>query len=104
MYLWQRGRGGSQWGLRAQQAPPPRWTAIPGLTRTCALGEKGPTFADLYSAPALGRQCTLEIHDVHRTSDASYQVWLAGRSDPAGIGSAVPAPTQTWSFPLSAAV
>jgi hypothetical protein len=24
----------------------------------------------------------LEIHDVHRTSDAAYQAWLAGQADP----------------------
>ena len=53
---------------------------IPGLTRTYALGEE-PTFAELLGACAW-LAVHVEIHDVHRTSDAAYQAWLAGRSDP----------------------
>jgi hypothetical protein len=54
---------------------------IPGLTRTYAPGEKEPTFAELL-AVCTASAVHLEIHDVHRTSDAAYQAWLAGRADP----------------------
>jgi len=54
---------------------------IPGLTRTFAPGEKEPTFAELLAA-CTSSAVHLEIHDVHRTSDAAYQAWLAGRADP----------------------
>lgn len=54
---------------------------IPGLTRTYGPGEKEPTFAELLAA-CTSSAVHLEIHDVHRTSDAAYQAWLAGRADP----------------------
>ena len=54
---------------------------IPGLTRTYGPGEKEPTFAELLAA-CTSSAVHLEIHDVHRTSDAAYQAWLAGQADP----------------------
>src|SRR5258708_20874891 len=54
---------------------------IPSLTRTCAPGEKEPTFAELLAA-CTSSAVHLEIHDVHLTSDAAYQACLAGRADP----------------------
>jgi hypothetical protein len=56
---------------------------IPGLTRTYAPGEKEPTFAELLAA-CTSSAVHMEIHDVHRTSDAAYQRWLAGRANPQG--------------------
>jgi hypothetical protein len=57
---------------------------IPGLTRTYAPGEKEPTFAELLAA-CTSSAVHLEIHDVHLTSDAAYQAWLAGRADPQDV-------------------
>jgi hypothetical protein len=54
---------------------------IPGLTRTYAPQEEEPTFAELIAA-CTASAVHLEIHDVHRTSDAAYQAWLAGHADP----------------------
>jgi hypothetical protein len=53
---------------------------IPGLTRTCAQGEKEPPFAELL-AGCTSTAVHLELHDAHRTSDAAYQAWLAGQAD-----------------------
>jgi hypothetical protein len=54
---------------------------IPGLIRTYAPSEQEPTFAELLDGCA-SSAVHLEIHDVHRTSDAAYQAWLAGHADP----------------------
>jgi hypothetical protein len=55
-------------------------TGIPGLTRIYAPDEKEPSFAELLAA-CTSSAVHLELHDVHRTSDAAYQAWLTGHAD-----------------------
>ncbi len=54
---------------------------IPGLTRTYALGEKEPAFADLLGTCA-SSAVHLEMHDQHLTSDPAFQAWRDGRPAP----------------------